>query len=624
MKVSDLIVRLIAEADIDTVFGVTGGASIHILNSISRSDDVVLVPMHHEQAAGMAADGYARCRSVKGTPRAGCAVATSGPGATNLVTAIAGAFYDSIPVLFLTGQVATYRQKKLHAIRQFGFQETPIIDIVSEICKGAFAVTSSHEVEEVIRYAINLMFSGRKGPVVVDIPDNIQREQIARAPAPRFQLEPWSGVQLPPHRPLGEQVFELAARLRASARPVFIIGAGAREDSAADVLMRFALMERIPILTTWGAKDLVPASCDLLIGTFGSHGTRAGNFTAQNADLIVAVGTRLSTRETGYPASWFGREAALIIVDIDAAEIAKFELEGRPITQGIVASAADVARGLINFMRDDVHSIRLKLPWLAMVAGWKDEWGVVTCADSNASDPSTHMAVEPPTHDWCDPYRIMRMLPCLCEDNTVFVLDTGCTVAWAMQAMQIRPGQAVLHDFNNTAMGWALPASLGAWYADPTRRIVALIGDGSMMMNLQELGTIRQSGAPITIVVLSNDGYAMVRQTEDQWLESHRAGTSSESGLGFPDWSTMAESFGIPYLHCRTDSEFAEAITIAGYPGLVLIEVAIDPQVGVLPQAIFGYPLEDMSPHLPREVLRRNMLVPLLPVSEHHEEKNCK
>lgn len=595
MKTSDYIVQRLVDFGISTVFGVTGGASIHLLHSLDKNPNIRFIPVHHEQAAAMAADGLARNGKLKQF-QVSCAIATSGPGATNLITGIAGAFYDSVPIIFITGQVASFRIKKIPELRQFGFQETSIVEMVKSITKFAHQVKSLSEIESVLSDAYSIALSGRQGPVLIDIPDDFQRSSI---PSTVMSFGKPLPVNTKNISGLEELKINLLPLINESKRPVFVIGSGARSSKQLDDLIYILGKNQIPILTTWGGKELVSSKSENLFGTFGTHGTRYGNFIVQNSDLVISVGARLSTRETGSPMSWFARDAKLCVVDIDEYEIEKFLQQGK---EPVLKINTDVTSFIDNFVNLDFSRNLKNTNWL----NWFDQ-----CVSWKKSFPLKN-EYSAKKVDYVNPYSFFQKLNDEFDRNERIVVDTGCAIAWSCQILDINSPQRLFHDFANTAMGWALPAGLGmAHNTDDQSPISIIVGDGSAMMNLQELVNLSGLKTKIRIYLLNNLGYAMVRQTEDQWLTSKRSGTSLTSGLKFPIFSQLTEASRIEYQLIRNDDDLvkltSKGTTSENNP--LLFEVMIDPEAKVIPQCLYGYPLEDMEPLLPREVFRKNMII---------------
>jgi acetolactate synthase I/II/III large subunit len=459
MKLSDYVAAFLAGKGIRHVFAISGGASLHLIHSLATTPGITFICPQHEQAGAMAADGYARV-----TGKLGVAIATSGPGATNLLTGVCCSYYDSVPVLYITGQVSTFRMKANTGVRQIGFQETDTVDIFRPVTKYVVRIDSPEQIRYELEKACHIAHSGRPGPVLLDLPDNIQRMEINPDMLPAF---------IPPQeemgeKPLLEQVQRCVELLEQAERPVLVLGAGIHLAGAADLARDVIDRLGIPVAPTWAAADILPSGHPLFIGTFGTHGTRYGNFAVQNADLILSIGSRLDTKATGSPVSTFAREARKVVVDIDPKELGKFVHFGLHIDLPIAADAAVFLRAL-----NGILSHRLEIsPWLKRIGEWKNRYPICLPDYSLEKD--------------VNPYIFMQTLARHCSENEVIFIDTGCALAWMMQGFQFKRGQRVYHDWNNTAMGWAVPASIGACLALDRRPILCVCGDGSLQMNIQE------------------------------------------------------------------------------------------------------------------------------------------
>ncbi len=587
VKLADFVADFLVQQGVHHAFIVSGGASIHLLHAVAAHPDIEHICPHHEQAGAMAADAYARV-----TGNLGCAIATSGPGATNMITGIAGAWFDSIPVLYITGQVATFRMIGDTGVRQLGFQETEIIPMVRPITKYAAQVRDPVQILYELEKAVHIAKSGRPGPVLIDLPDDVQREFIDTENLPRFSANTAAPRTLPEATP-GE-LDRAVALLGAAERPVVVLGWGVRLANGIDAARTFIEHLSYPVLTSWGARDILSEDHPLLAGTFGTHGTRAGNFVVQNADLVLSIGARLSTHETGSPMESWAREAKTIIVDIDPAELRKFEQFGRPATLPICADARLFAEAMCSrtnsIARNDIDA------WKERIDGWRKTYPV--CPPELTDEPAVN------------PYVFVKALSQVETGSNHIFIDTGCAVAWVMQGIEVSKGQRLYHDFNNTAMGWALPAAIAGSLATGHGPVSCIVGDGGMMMNLQELATVRRHNLPIRIFVLNNGGYSMIQQTQDQWLGSEYVGSSQAGGLYFPDFPATAAAFGIPNLVIAANNEIEEKLRQVNiHEGPLLVDVRIPGSHRVIPQSKFGYPIEDAEPLLPRDEFLSNMIV---------------
>lgn len=589
MLVAEYVARFLVAQKIKKCFVISGGASIHLLHALERTEGIDPVCPHHEQAAAMAADGYAR-----DTQNFGVAVGTSGPGATNLITGIAGAWFDSVPALFFTGQVTTFRLKKGSGVRQFGFQETEIVPMLQPICKYVVQIKRAEDIRIELEKALYYMFEGRPGPVTVDLPDDIQRQDI--------NPDALEGFTKPePTNTKASELSDLSDIQRAineAKRPVVIAGWGVRLSKSTDALLSLCEKWGVPLLTSWAMKDMIAHDHPLNAGVFGTHGTRSGNFTVQNADLLLSFGARLSTRETGSPLSTWAREAKTIVVDIDENELAKFKVFGKPLDFEI---QSDAKVGIEAF--DTQLSISSDFSaWSNQTATWKAKYG----SNVEPSEPTGTV----------NPYNFIDTLSSQTTEGTHIYIDTGCAIAWTMQEFKVKARQRLFHDFNNTAMGWAIPACIGAASSEQAERYLAITGDGSFMMNLQELATLVHHQFDIGVILLDNAGYSMVRQTEEQWLNGKNVGTSTQSGLSFPNYEILCRAFSLKYFHIKQAGDVAQTVSdFMQAKGPRLLHAQIPEDARVIPQVTYGYPIEDSEPFLPREEFMENMIVTPMPAS---------
>jgi acetolactate synthase I/II/III large subunit len=584
MKLSDYVADFLAGLGIGHVFAITGGASIHLIHSIADHPGIDFVCPQHEQGGAMAADGYAR---VSGN--LGAAIATSGPGATNLMTGICCSWFDSVPVVYITGQVTTFRMKGTTGVRQMGFQETDIVSMVKPITKYAVLVTDPTRIRYELEKAVHIARSGRPGPVLVDIPDDLQRGSIDVDRLVGFY--PDSEPQL--RSKLITEVEKCLPLLAAAKRPVLVVGWGVRLSGAVDEIRKLADRLGFPILPSWAAMDMFPSDYPLLAGGFGTHGTRAGNFTVQNADLVLAIGARLSTRETGSPLSSWARGAKTIIVDIDAAELGKFAHFGRPIDLPIAADAkAFISAMLVRMNGPPGSNVET---WRQRVQQWRQRYPI--CRPDFYDEETIN------------PYVFVEELSKALSKNALIFVDTGCAVAWMMQGFRFKAGQRLFHAFNNTPMGYALPGAIGGSLASGKAQVTCVAGDGALLMNVQELCTAKRHELPIKLFLINNNGYSMVQQTQEQWLGGRYYATTVEGGLGFPDFVKLADACGFSTVSVDRNRDLPNAIRQAlATAGPVLCDVHIPGTHRVVPQCKFGYPIEDSEPLLPRSEFLENMI----------------
>ncbi|HXH33203.1 MAG TPA: thiamine pyrophosphate-binding protein [Plantibacter sp.] len=591
MKLSDWVAEFLVRRGIRHAFVVTGGASLHMIDSIARNPGIDYVCPAHEQAGAMAADAYAR---ISGTP--GCAIATSGPGATNLLTGVICSWFDSVPVLYLTGQVTTFRLKGDTGVRQMGFQETDIVEMCRPVTKSAVMVRDWRMIGVELERAFATAVSGRPGPVLVDIPDDLQRMDID--PDELVPYTPEAATPRPAPDPAS--VDAIAVALAAAERPVAILGWGIRlagaEAEARELVERLGL----PALLTWPAGDMIPSDHPCVVGAFGTHGTRHANFALQNADLVLSVGARLDTREAGTPYSDFARAATKHVVDIDPTELNKLPVFGMEVDTMVHADARVFFQHLLD--RTEGSKPLAIDAWRTQIEVWRERYPV--CPASFREEEAVN------------PYVFVDELSDACDPGETLVLDTGCALAWTCQGFRFKEGQRLIHAFNTTAMGYGLPGAVGASFALGGAPVTCITGDGSLMMNIQELATVAHHRLPVKIFLIDNGGYAMVQQTQEQWLDGRYAATTPETGLGFPDWARAAAAFGLETMEITRNDEIADVIRrVREADGPVFCRVEISASHRVIPQVRFGYPIEDGEPFLAREEFLANMIVEPTPAS---------
>lgn len=588
MKLSDYIAQFLAERGVTHAFGMSGGAAVHMFDSIDRRPDMDIISMTHEQCAAMAADGYARASG-----KIGVAVCTSGPGATNLLTGTCCSYYDSIPTLMLTGQVSTNRLKGERLVRQLGFQETDVLSIFGSVTKYAVQLKSANEIKYVLEKAIDIAFEGRPGPVLIDIPDNLQRSEVKPAELVGY-LKPADEQKT---ELLRNEVHELLKKINLSKRPVLILGGGLKTPDLGMELQRVFKVLGIPVLVTWAGLDLIASDDPLRIGTFGVYGSRAGNFAVQNADLIIALGTRLSQNLTGGILQSFAREAQITMVDVDPHEMDKFDDNGIDISQRICAE-------LMHFIKElEVQSAQVNFPqwdfWKEKLDHWKRNFSV---------DPSPTPNLN---KQYLDANIFVGHLSSVLQQEALIFADTGGNLTWTCNSFKPKLGQRIYSAWNHTPMGYSLPASIGAAMANPQKSITCITGDGGLMICLAELATVVHHQLPIKIFLFNNHSHGIQKQTLETWLDGRKVGVDPESGVAFPaDWVELAKSFGLNSVTINQNSTAEEQLkSIYKHPGPVFVNVEINPEQKLYPVLKFGSALENQLPHISAHEIAREMIV---------------
>ena len=596
IKLSDYIAQKLADAGIRDVFMITGGGAMHLNYSIGTHPGLRCLFNHHEQACAMAAESYFRLSN-----RLPVVSVTTGPGGTNAITGVHGAWTDSIGMLVISGQVkweTTIRSTGM-SLRQVGDQENDIVENVRSITKYAVMVTDPKTIRYHLEKAIYLAVSGRPGPCWLDIPMNVQGAQIDPETLAGFDPaevdEPWV------HTDLEAAVAEVLGKIHRAERPVVLAGAGVRlSGKHADFL---AAVERlgVPVVTGWNAHDVIWDAHPLYVGRPGTVGDRGGNFSVQNADLLLVLGSRLNIRQVGWNFESFARQAHLIMVDIDEMEMRKPTLRPAQSIHGDLARFLPLLASAPYPGPTPAH-----LRWL--------DW----CKTRHGKYPV--MLPEYHVSPLVNPYYFMdKLFNCLGE-NQVVVAGNGSACVTSFQAANLKPGQRLYTNSGCASMGYDLPGSIGACRAQGDKPTVCLAGDGSIMMNLQELQTIRGNNLPIKIFILNNNGYVSIRHSQQNFFRGE-VGASPASGVNMPDFEKVSAAFGLPYVRCADHDSLPEAIKATlGHDGPAVCEVFLDPDLPFAPKQssrqlpdgrLASCPLEDLFPFLSREELKENMLIPL-------------
>ena len=572
MKLSDYVVDFLANCGIKHSFVVTGGAVIHLLDSVNKHPAMQHVCVQHEQLGGAAADGYYRASG-----RIGLAMTTSGPGATNLTTSLCNAYFDSIPMIYVTGQVARFRLRPNKTLRQKGFQETDIESVFQSICKYVKLVTDPLMIRYELEKAIFLATEGRPGPVVLDLPDDLQRVEIEPDLLPAFKPE----VHVP--QPLPGQCDTLLKWIREAKRPVLVVGAGIRIAKAEAQFLKWIEYFKIPVLFTWGGADLLASSHALNMGTLGVCGPRAANFAVQNSDLVIALGTRLSQQITGGKQEFFAPNARKVMIDIDREELCKFVKYPFALDLAILSDLNSFFKQFEDQYSKERHDDFVS--WRMLIKTWKHRYPVCTSADKAKEG-------------LINPYVFIKALSRLANEGEIIVTDTGANICWMMQGFETKENQRIFSAWNHTPMGYSLPASIGAAFGSE-KSIICLIGDGGFMMCLQELATVSRYQLPIKIFIFDNQGHTTMKQTLEIWLKGNYVAVDEKSGLCFPDYAALAAAFGLPYAHLKDNAMVASQLEdLWKSKGPLLCRVEIDPAQRIVPMLKFGSSLECLHPPL--------------------------
>ncbi len=561
MKVSDAIAKMLYSKNIRVVFGYQGGAITHMIDSFDKCG-ISYVQNYNEQGSGFAADAFSRISS----DGVGCAIGTNGPGATNLITAIANAYCDSIPVLFISGQVHTFAMKNSDSIRQESFQEIDIVSIVKPITKYAKTILNKNDALREVSKAIKISLAGRPGPVLIDIPVDVQGEDID------FLISNDDTTQSDTH-----SFCELSGVLNGlynAQKPVIISGGGIRIAGAADLLRSFVKKSRIPVVTSLMGLDSIPHNNENFCGFIGSYGNRYANLAVQNADYILALGTRLDSRQIGKRKDLFAPHAKILHVDIDKSEI-NHSVKSE---QGLNVDLKDFLSRIdkeIDYSKLQTESIN---KWTNQINQWKE-----------------HFAnVEEIEYVGLNPNKVFEYLGSIIPNNSIICSDVGQNQMWLAQSLRIAQDNIrILNSGGLGAMGYSLPAAIGAHYSMPESSVYAFMGDGGLQMNIQELQLVGSEHLPITIVVLNNHSLGLIRDVHEKYYERRYVG--SVWGFSCPDLKYVCKAYGIYYIKVDDYKSLHELKDDHSIPRM--IEVVFNEDTYVKPELLGNDPLDRQIPY---------------------------
>jgi acetolactate synthase I/II/III large subunit len=582
MNTSDYILDFFEKKGVKRVFLITGGAIAFLVDSFSRNKKIKYTCVAHEQAAAMMADAYSRIG-----PGLSLTMATSGPGATNLITGIACSWFDSIPSIHITGQVPTMElsnySKSTVNVRQVGFQETDIVSICKPITKFSYQIKDKSELKFILEKAVYISQSGRPGPVVIDIPMNIQKEEYNPKIYKSFVIKKEKIKKI--------NFLKIEQELNKSKKPMIILGGGIRYSKSEKILEKFLSKNKVPIVSTWSGKDLISNNFQMNMGSIGVYGSRAANLMIQNSDFIINLGSRLDTRVTGGRPSTFARNAKIISVDIDKNELNKER--GLKLYKKINCDLnyfLKIAINKINFTNKNKIN----------------DW-IINCKNLKKKFPINEN-MNKSTKKVC-PYKFIKILSDLLKKDDIIIPDDGAHLTWAMQAFKVKKGQRLFSAFGNSPMGYAFPAAIGAALTyKKKKRIICIDGDGSIQINIQELQTAKFNNLPIKIFIFNNEGYGIIKQFQDLYLGKRHEATISKKGVSNPNFKKIANAYGIEYTSIKNNKESEVKLRkILKKNRLEIIEVFLEKEQKIVPKLEYGRPIEDLSPLLDRKLFSKIM-----------------
>lgn len=604
-RLADYVADFLVSHGVTDVFSVVGGGAMHLNDALGHNDNLKVTYNHHEQACAIAAEAYARLDN-----KIAAVCVTTGPGGTNALTGVVGGWLDSIPMFIVSGQVrydttARYALQFTGApLRAMGDQEYDIVKSVEPMTKFAYMVEDPKKIRWALEKAWHLATTGRPGPVWMDIPVNYQGSYIETG-----DLEAYDPAEddalLPP--PVEDSVIQtILEKIRKAKRPVFHAGYGIRLSGGYEAFRRAADKLNIPVVTYWNAIDLIEDDHPLYTGRAGNMGDRPGNWAIQNADLILAVGTRISIRQVGYNWKTWARAAEVIMVDIDRAELKKPTLH---VELPVWADAKDFLTKLDLAAEDRVHEGG---QWLETCQRWKREYPAVLPRQWEENGATANV------------YAFIRYMSSRLPEGSLTAVSNGACCVVGHQTYVIKAGTRVANNSAIASMGYGLPAAIGTCIGGGRKQTICLEGDGSMMMNLQELQTVLTNRLPIKIFLINNSGYHSIRITQTNLFGHHcKVGIGEESGdLSFPAYEKIAKAFGYPYYSAHSNEQMKAVVDeVLSRDGPVFCEIFTDTAQVWEPKSstkrladgtLVSPPLEDLAPFLPREELEKQMFIPMI------------
>ena len=605
IRLADYVADFFVKHGVSDVFSVVGGGAMHLNDALGHNDGLKVTYNHHEQACAIAAEAYARLEN-----KIAAVCVTTGPGGTNALTGVVGGWLDSIPMFIVSGQVrydTTARYALQYTgtpLRAMGDQEYDIVKSVAPMTKYAVMIEDPKTIRYHLERAWHLATTGRPGPVWIDIPVNYQGGYVETEELEGY--DPTEDDKLLPPAVDEATVQAVLEKIKNAKRPVFHAGYGIRLSGGYEAFRSVAEKLNIPIVTYWNAVDLIEDDSPLYCGRAGNMGDRPGNWAIQNADLILAVGTRISIRQVGYNWKTWARAAEVIMVDIDQAELKKPTLH---VEMPIWADAKDFLERLDAAAKGLVYAGGI---WNETCLRWKKEYPAVLPRQWEENGSTANV------------YAFIRYLSSQLPENSLTAVSNGACCVVGNQAYVIQKGSRMANNSAIASMGYGLPAAIGTCIGGGRRNTICLEGDGSIMMNLQELQTVLTNNLPIKIFLINNNGYHSIRITQTNLFNKNFVGIGEESGdLGFPDFQKLAEAFGYRYYSAHSNAEMKEVVdTVLKLDGPVFTEIFTDTTQVWEPKSstkrledgtLVSPPLEDLAPFLPREELERQMFIPLMP-----------
>ena len=590
MRLADFVIKFLEEKKIDTVFTVSGGGSIFLCDALYKSKKLKYISCHHEQAVAYATESYSRARN-----KPGAAIVTTGPGGTNCASGVACCWIDSVPAIFISGQVFLNQTIGNSGLRQVGVQEFDIVNMVKSITKYAVIIRKPNEIKYHLEKAYNICTEGRPGPVWIDIPANIQNAKIN----PKKLINYKPAVKIKKSSILDKKIKKIAKLFLKYNRPMFHIGHGVKISKGQKYIRKIVDKYKIPFALTWNASDLIESNHPSYVGRPGAFAERGSNFIIQNCNLYISVGTRLPFMVTGYNSKDFACKAKKVMVDIDENEVKNSKVE---LYEKVNCDATYFLKILLKYLPT---KIKLSKSWLEYCKNIRKKYPIVLEKFKSQKK-------------FVNSYYFIDLLSDILNSRDIIVTDMGLSFVGTHPAFKVKKGQKLYTNSGHAPMGWGLPAAVGACYASKKRRIICLVGEGGLQMNIQELATIMHNKLPIKIFIYNNGGYLTIKQTQQLGFGSRIMGSNSNSGISFPDYRKIAQSHKIKYMKIVNNKNLKKKINkilIGNKP--MICELMLDHNQEQMPKAInrrmpggksVATKYEDMYPFLSSAEIQENML----------------
>ncbi|MCP4179762.1 MAG: thiamine pyrophosphate-binding protein [bacterium] len=574
MKISDYLTKFLKEKKITYIFGYIGGMITHLTDSIDKEDGIDYIQVYHEQTASIAAEGYALIKNIPGV-----AISTSGPGATNMITGIADAYFGSIPTIYITGQVNTYEYKWDKPIRQQGFQETDIVSMVKSITKYSKLISDKNSFIYELEKAYSLAISGRKGPVLLDIPMNIQRSYIEPEQCNHY-IESTSNITSSNHYNIND-IYQLIIEAK---KPIFLVGGGCREYSTKNILYNFLKKTNFPLVYSLMGKGIIHDDFDHNYGFIGSYGLRSSNIALANSDLIIALGTRLDVRQTGSKLDDFiSNNKKIIHVNIDLNELEHHRLDNRINVFDTVCNFLDQ----LNFLID--KKLTINNEWVKFLNQIKYKYNQIKEIERFVTNPT--------------PYNLIHTVNNYSKNIDIITVDIGQNQMWAAQGLKMDKHQSFYTSGGLAPMGFAIPSAIGASFANPQKKIISINGDGGFHISTQSLMLITQYNLPVKVIVINNKSLGMITQFQELYFNNRLTGTVHSKGYAVPNIEEIAKAYSLPYFRLNnSDLSNAKLMdTIFKNTHNCIVEFLTDKNTTVSPKVEYDSSIDNPTPKLPIE-----------------------